>query len=597
MTNIVVFKFLALSCAVFVVLQVYSANLAQQPKTTAPQDQDQPIIPSSAFVIPFVWCQFEHRIVPNIRAWHRAPPCDISDPKSIEAVQTLSLVFYFNRDLEAVHELGGVSGVPYLEKLWHSLGLLKSCFPRGVHYLSAKLTDEQNVYPTGTCVQFYASFAVLRGLEFGHWFQIEPDVLPMRTGWGSRVAEFAAQNEGCRNFWQAGSLPMYSNSFDFNSRIDGGMSLDLHLNGNSLYCLQDLQFDAYLSLVQQASPNGCGDRTESGWPMFGFDYAMYRFRVQSKNDTQLRRSFHKFTPVGFIVNIARQPFDESELLDAYPDMMLVHTQAFHDDKREMAECRKRERASNPHVTVENLLPITHMQHDSHDCSQRHFIEHFEATSEYKSFELTARAHLVDSAAHLTSIYPGDIGHVEFNAVYSKKDLCAGKKCSMSARLTMSVSAVSRLADGIAFSFVDAAKQTSGATEYTLISGVLVPKDALSVVFDEYDNGDGAGHILVASSDTRTFVIARKPGLDPAFMNGEKVVVQITVTEQNMLRLEVHGWVIFDNEYASVPERFYLVVSANSGDVASVHKLHEVELCTARVAAADARRAANGTAAS
>ncbi len=548
----------------------------------------------TAVVVPFVWCQLQLRVAQNFAAWRATPPCNPDDLTQRATLGALSLVFYFNRDLDSVLELDGRSGKPALTSLWESLGPLQRCFPGGVHYISANLTDEQNVYPTGTCVQFYDAFAVLRRLRFDHWFQMEPDVFALRPGWGVRLAELASQNARCQNFWQAGSLPMYPNSHDFLARIDNGTSLDQHLNGNSLYCLSDARFDDYLSRVQRASPHGCGSRTEAGWPLFGFDYAMYRFRAHPAHQEYMRTVKHKFIATGFIVNIARQQLNASELLALHPEMFLVHTQTHYNDSKEMAVCRRKERAVRQSGELQSYaaaVPVgmqrQRAEHAPDGCTQLVFDEQFQRSVGQQSHEVTGAAHILQPESstpvlQLTSAFPGDIGHVEFNAVYSHDALCSAFRCALSAYFTVSVSKPTeqtQVADGMAFSFVDATKHTSGATPYVSMSGVLVPADALSLVVDEYDNGDGDGYLLVSSFAGRAVVLARKAGLHPAIRSGETVALRMTLTASRTVQVEVGGQLVFENEYAHVPASFFLLVTANSGDFSSSHLLHGVQLCT------------------
>jgi hypothetical protein len=547
---------------------------------------------STAVVVPFVWCQLQLRLAPNLRAWAANPPCDAGDAAQLAASGTLSLVFYFNRDLEHVAELGGASGVPSLEALWASLGPAQRCFAGGVRFLSARLSAAENQYPVGTCIQFYGAFDVLRAMGFDHWLQLEPDVLATRPGWGTRVAQLAAQNVGCRHFWQAGSRPQYANAHDFNPRVDNGTSTDAHLNGNSLYCLADARFADYLARVQAASPHGCGARTPAGWPLFGFDYAMYRFRVAPEHAAYAAAVAHKFVPAGFIVNVARQALDVAALQATHPEMRLVHTQAHFNDSRQMAVCRKRERSfDQPAQPAGATQPaVASAAADAPEgCGRVLFAERFQHTAGQQAYEVTGGAHVVSGEAAgasaamlLTSVFAGDIGHVEFNAVYSKRALCGDAQgCSFSAVFSVSVgkpNGTKLVADGMAFALVDAAKQTSGAAAFFAVSGVLVPADALSLVVDEYDNGDGAGYLLVSSFNGRAVVLARKAGLHASLLSGERMELRILLTARNRLRVEADGWVVFHDEYAAAPDAFFLLVSANSGDYSSAHRMHSVHVC-------------------
>jgi hypothetical protein len=54
------------------------------------------------------------------------------------------------------------------------------CFTGGIEFLSAKLTDRQNLHPDGPCLQHFWLHEKLRG-KFDHFLQMEPDVLPIQV--------------------------------------------------------------------------------------------------------------------------------------------------------------------------------------------------------------------------------------------------------------------------------------------------------------------------------------------------------------------------------------------------------------------------------
>ena len=60
-----------------------------------------------------------------------------------------------------------------------ALGDAAECFGGGVTLVGASLSDDDARYPDGTCFQFYALFALLRG-RADYFYLMEPDALPIR---------------------------------------------------------------------------------------------------------------------------------------------------------------------------------------------------------------------------------------------------------------------------------------------------------------------------------------------------------------------------------------------------------------------------------
>ena len=523
-----------------------------------------------AVVIPIVWCQVQSRLVVALQAWQKHPPC--SDASALHA--RLSLVFYYNRDLEHVAELHGASGRAALMALWQSLGAVQRCFRGGVHFLSAHVPDRLNKYPTGTCVQFYRSFAVLRGMGFDHWMQLEPDVVPIRAGWGTRIAALAANNAGCIGFWQAGSYPLYEHTLDRHSRVDNGTSLDNHINGNSLYCLADAGFYSFLQRVQQATPHGCGDHPL----MKGFDWAMYRFRTEAGNRRDMRFLNHKFAGAEFIANLGKEAVPPTVELPAH--VLLVHAKSLFRDASQMAACRKEEHVAQ---RADSLQAVA-VRAQPRGCAHPVFEELFERSE--AQYDLTGEAQKPTDVAppvvRLTANAKGQAGHIEFAPVYTVARFTSDFAFVVRLSAKPHVSRTS-LADGVSLAFVDAAKHSTGAARFTAVSGVQVPEDALSIVVDEFDNGDGTGFLLVSSADGDAVVVARRDerptgGLLKDWAAGATVQLRVTVSARGILRAELDGAVVFSRERVYLPPTFFVVVSANTGDRASMHTLHSAHAC-------------------
>ena len=560
--------------------------------------------PRIALVVPFVWCQVDSRLARSLAAWTTHLPC--STPAALHA--SLSLVFLYNQDLEAVDSLGGASGVPQLSALWASLGpAVQACFRGGVHYLSARVPPQLNSYPLGTCVQFYSTFGLLRSMGFDHWQQLEPDVVPLRANWAHRIAELAAANQpGCSLFWQAGSYPTYvKQGGGVQEESGGGGGVDLHLNGNSLYCLADTRLDGYLSRVQQASPHGCGSR-DTGW---GFDWAMYLFRTRARlslgppqpgdGDRDRARALylrfvrHKFIATDLLANFGTEPV---EIKDLPQSTMLLHASADFQDKWDTLSCRRGEAGQPPAPADAGIAVHARMSHGLGEppgaCPLVALEETFGVRSSvdggYTAYELTGSAARPDGGGPgvvLTTSLPSQGGHVEFVSALEPSKLCGGTVAGCALTFVMSWSAAAdngtTLGDGLALSLADAALEVPLSVKYTAVSGVVVPRNALSLVIDEFDNGDGMGVWLVASrSDGSTSVLAR-------FSNASAVNATAAPGEARLqlsgglASAEVNGLVAFQGVRVALPTSLLLVLSANTGSSRGVHTVRRVHACVTR----------------
>ena len=115
---------------------------------------------------------------------------------------------HFDLDLEHRKDLKNE-----LLGLWDSLiseETRKNCFGNlgKPVFISSKLSPQDNVHPIGPAIQFYNTFDILKKEGFDHWFQMEPDVLPIRGGWASKIYSLAAANtRACEEWIMLGSGP------------------------------------------------------------------------------------------------------------------------------------------------------------------------------------------------------------------------------------------------------------------------------------------------------------------------------------------------------------------------------------------------------
>ena len=514
-----------------------------------------------AVVMPFIDCQLG-RLTKNLRAWRKYPPCT-QPPESV-----VTLVFYYNRDLEAAHEVR-----EQVQQLWAGLGAAQRCFTGGVQLMSARLSAREDTYPIGTCLQFHRAFPALRALGFEHWFLMEPDTTPIQPDWVARLAALVAHNQRCSFFWQLGTVPSFKNETHDVKHLAAGevYNPDTHLNGNSLYCLADAGFDEFLERVQNASRHGfCGEVT------FGYDFAMWRFRNDHMNRGYMNFRFSKFVVSDFIVNYDTHPYDLPQLQREHPQVVLVHAKGAADlCSTHAAAARKNE------VLVKHGPPLPAA------CSLPLYSIDFQ-TIDY-SFMLLGAARAAApqfSGVELTSLQKSQVGHVLVDAAY---DACAASTDSLLAQFVARAGNGTKLkprqlADGMSFAFINASAPSLRTTKSVVTSGVVVPDNALAVVMDEYDNGDGQGIYIVSTRNGTATRLAKARQLPKRWMAGQPVAVRIQVfacgTRGASLSLTVDGHKVFTHErlHATFPAAFYVAVSANTGGKAQQHHLHSAQLC-------------------
>jgi hypothetical protein len=539
---------------------------------------------SLAVVMPVVPCQ-QQRLAANLRTWQRHPPCSAMSSAALRRDATLSLVFYFNGDVDAM--AGGSQSVrSTLRGLWASLGGVQRCFAGGMHILSANLTAQEDKYPVGTCLQYHRALPLLRRLGFDHWLLMEPDVLPLRANWGASVAELAAGNAGCRRFWQAGSIPVFKNErYDVLHLKDKSQYVpDTHLNGNSLYCLADPAFDDFFTRVQAAQRHGfCGEM------QFGYDFAMWRFRNHHANRRYMNFRFSKFLVSDFIVNFGERPYDADAVRREQPGIMLVHGKTAFDDQAAVSECAQRERVRGlqqlrPPPASSLALPAA--------CSARVLSLDFRRFD--FSYMLVGAAQQLDGpdgGVQLTSDAPSQIGRVEVDSLHSLSGLCAATPgdCSLFAHFEFRIgrnesTKLTKVADGMAIAFVDGGAQLPGRTLVTTVLGVVVPTEALVVILDEHDNGgaDSIGYVLVDTRGNATRVLARRRGLHARYLRGDNVALRAEVrADGTRLAFVMDGDRLFEpvTLEPAFPDAFYISVLANTGDLAVAHHLLSLQLCS------------------
>jgi hypothetical protein len=545
---------------------------------------------SVAVVMPVVPCQLHMRLATNLRTWQHNPPCNTAQLQRLQQLGSLSLVFYFNGNLDDMAPaIGGDASSQTVRDMlaaqWSALGQLRTCFVGGVHYLSANLTEQEDKYPIGTCLQFHRALPLLRARGFDHWLLMEPDVLPIRGEWGVTVAELAVSNANCRSFWQAGSVPVFKDEkYDVLHLKDKRQyKADTHLNGNSLYCLADMGFDDFFMQVQRASRHGfCGEM------QYGYDFAMWKFRNHHRNRRYMNFRFSKFLISDFIANFGEQPYDADLLRQEHPGLVLVHGKSVFDDKEAFGNCAVEERSKalkKRHAIMSDALLMPPA------CTTPILSQNFQQFD--YSYVLFGSAIQIESLAggvQLTTDAPSQIGRVEIDSLHVLPDLCARDDgvCRLFAQFEFRAGRTDlveqeQLADGMAIAFVDGAAQLPGLTQYTTFGGVILPLQALVLVLDEHDNDDdgSVGYALVDTRGEELRVLARRRGLHARYLRGENVALRAEVLNNgSVMSIVMDGDTLFEPIVLAqkFPDTFYVVVSANTGDIAVAHYLSSVQLC-------------------
>lgn len=537
--------------------------------------------PALALLLPFTSCQLP-LLAASLALWAQHPPC-LDPPKA-----RVALFFYYNGDLAAGE---GPAALAEASRLWASLAPLHRCFPGGVTVLGANLSAAQDKYPVGTCLQFTRAFPLLRGSGFEHFLLLEPDTVPIRADWAAPLVRLAAGNAGCRAFWQAGSVPVFKDALSDTRHLTRPEHYiaDTHLNGNSLYCLADGGLEEFVARSQLATRHGfCGEMA------YGYDFAMWRFAHLPASRPYMNFRFHRFRVADFIANFDAAPYDAEALRLAHPALMLVHGKSSNGTDAKALnvaarDCRADARAQGLLQPLAALGP----------GGVALLCDHTFSLFDY-SFMLFRDASLAEGGgAWLTGEAAGQSGALELDALYRPVALCAGAPaCRLRAELALRVQRNSSttpdsLADGVAIAFLDGDAQLPGTTRYISVHGVEVPRNALVLVLDEFDNaGDGTGYRVLDTRPGKPRELARRADLAPAYLAGESVALEVTIAlgyGGGVLTLALDGQPLLEEvPLGGFPPTLYLSASANTGDRLAAHHLGRLRLCVLTGAARSCR---------
>lgn len=219
-----------------------------------------------AVVIPFTAMEVHH-IAVQFKAMQKHSPCRAFPSDATVRIGTgraqaafadadVSLVFYFSGDLTA-HLVGDFHGPTIqrtLQELWDGLGVLSQCFGGGLRFFSANLSAApRDGNSDSSCSMFYSLFGLLEP-QFDHFFLMEPDVFPVQPFWLDAIVRERSPvmrgPNGVRcEVWQKGSVARCSPDY-----ADNKLRMDFHINGNALYCLNDLAFSDFRNRLRAFYP-------------------------------------------------------------------------------------------------------------------------------------------------------------------------------------------------------------------------------------------------------------------------------------------------------------------------------------------------------
>eukprot|EP00658_Telonema_sp_P-2_P039455 TRINITY_DN2822_c0_g1_i9.p1 TRINITY_DN2822_c0_g1~~TRINITY_DN2822_c0_g1_i9.p1 ORF type:complete len:1003 (-),score=166.34 TRINITY_DN2822_c0_g1_i9:253-3261(-) len=277
-----------------------------------------------AVAVPFHISQFETKLVPALARWNLSEYAPCHDVVQVHGRATLVFLYSGDPDVDVVSH--GDTLRSGIEKLWAELGPARNCF-RGMQILRLQLDPANDKYSDAPCVIFGGMLQRLREAQvYDHVFQMETDVLPVRPNWLEALLRETGFNQGCERYWQRGSMA--------HCQVHQGRlaeRYDVHINGNSIWCLRDPRLWEFLERVQSFFPPGdhsgvagCGT---AKWAEVGVDHAMYRFRRDPANFEYTRTILHLFTYTQTVLNKCEDAYTVPTLLGEHPRTFLVHSKA------------------------------------------------------------------------------------------------------------------------------------------------------------------------------------------------------------------------------------------------------------------------------
>lgn len=193
-----------------------------------------------AFIMPYIESQTD-KVIDLLQQWTDRAPFDERADGAVRA--QCDLIFYYHRSEQVHREQHADSISAILDALPSDNA--SSQFDRSrVRFIYADLTDREDIYPNGANHMFYNLFFRESTYEplvasYRYFMLLEPDVVPLRARWGTKVYNETLGDQ----FWMKGS--------QFHGRYLPA-HFRTHINGNALYALGQPKFVDYLKLVKKS---------------------------------------------------------------------------------------------------------------------------------------------------------------------------------------------------------------------------------------------------------------------------------------------------------------------------------------------------------
>lgn len=270
-----------------------------------------------AVVVPLIASQAE-RLKTSMSRWGSDQFFPCSNSSYFRSIPRIPLVFYFDRPLDEETTAAAVLELQSFLASNSTASAIRTCFG-DVSYRSARLSAREStnsywmdivhnlVQTRGSNAQFHAAFQVLSGGRYRHMFYMEPDTWPVRANWLEAV-----HNESTwGGFWMRGTVMQYPPKFNIGVE-PFRTQYQRHMNGNSIYKLDDPCFDKYRELTRNYYGNGA------------FDVAMTMYRLSMRRIRTFQAIAHRFQASNVIADLGVTWFSEAELVSSLPDTYLAH---------------------------------------------------------------------------------------------------------------------------------------------------------------------------------------------------------------------------------------------------------------------------------
>jgi hypothetical protein len=252
-----------------------------------------------AIVIPFIESQF-NQTVNQLKLNKFYPPCHNHS-------NSIDLIFYRDKKRSSLSK-NNISQFNYSNQCYES-----------IHYISADLSDEENLYPVSSANMWKRLFIneqfspiSLRARGYTHFFLMGPDTQPIRSFWLDAIVEQITNGHNQESYvstkwWMMGSI--YRGSEPIGTDF-------LHINGDALY---HLSFD-FIQFIENVSI----EYPYSSEKSMGYDLDLFLYLFN--HTEQAKHLWHKFQFTDFIQNCWHKSCNETSIEFIYnnPNTYLIH---------------------------------------------------------------------------------------------------------------------------------------------------------------------------------------------------------------------------------------------------------------------------------